>query len=52
MSLSMTAHYNGLAQDCGNSSANALELLQFCAQPSINPLNIDTLRPSDAYMRQ
>ena len=25
---------NGLAQDCGNSSTNALELLQTCAQPT------------------
>ena len=26
---------NGLAQDCGNSSASALELQQFCTKPSI-----------------
>ena len=28
-------HIHGLAQDCSNSSALALELLQFCAKPSI-----------------
>ena len=29
------AHIEGLAQDCNNSIANALELLQSCAKPSI-----------------
>ena len=28
-------HLNGLVQDCSNSSANALELLQFCTKPLI-----------------
>ena len=28
-------YINGLAQDCSNSIANALELLQSCAEPSI-----------------
>ena len=28
-------HINGLVQDCSNSIANALELLQSCAKPSI-----------------
>ena len=28
-------HIDGLAQDCSNSIANALELLQYCAKPSI-----------------
>ena len=28
-------YINGLVQDCSNSSANALELLQSCAKPSI-----------------
>ena len=28
-------HFNGLAQDCSNSVANAQELLQLCAKPSI-----------------
>ena len=28
-------HIDGLAQDCSNSIANALELLQSCAKPSI-----------------
>ena len=27
---------DGLTQDCGNSSANALELQQYCAKPFIN----------------
>ena len=27
---------DGLAQDCGNSIANALELPQSCAKPSIS----------------
>ena len=27
--------YDGFAQDCSNSSALAMELLQFCAKPSI-----------------
>ena len=32
-------HYaDGLVQDCSNSIANALELLQSCAKPSICPL--------------
>ena len=29
------AYLDGQAQDCSNSSANALELLQSCAKPSI-----------------
>ena len=29
-------HINGLVQDCSNSIANALELLQSCTEPSIN----------------
>ena len=29
-------HINGLAQDCSNSIANTLELLQFCTKPSIS----------------
>ena len=28
-------HIDGLVQNCSNSSANALELLQFCTKPSI-----------------
>ena len=27
-------HTDGLVQDCSNSIANALELLQFCTKPS------------------
>ena len=33
------AYIDGLAEDCGNSSALALELLQSCAKPSYVPLN-------------
>ena len=29
------AYINGLVQDCSNSSADALELLQFCTKPLI-----------------
>ena len=28
-------HFDGLVQDCSNSIANALELLQYCLKPSI-----------------
>ena len=28
-------HFSGIVQDCGNSIANALELLQSCAKPLI-----------------
>ena len=28
-------HIDGLVQDCSNSSALAMELLQFCAKPSM-----------------
>ena len=31
----LTYPFNGLVQDCSNSSANALELLQSCTKPSI-----------------
>ena len=30
-------HFDGSAQDFGNSIANALKLLQFCTKPSIWP---------------
>ena len=30
-------HFNGLAQDCGNSIANAQELQQSCAKPWFDP---------------
>ena len=29
---------DGLVQDCSNSIANALELLQFCTKPSISSI--------------
>ena len=35
MSLILSYDINGLVQNCGNSIANALGLLQFCAEPSI-----------------
>ena len=31
------AYIDGLEQDCSNSIANALELLQSCTKPSICP---------------
>ena len=34
-----TDHIDGLVQDCSNSIANALELLQSCAKPSISNMN-------------
>ena len=39
-------HSGGLVQDCGNSSAYALELPQFCTKPSISsfPVNIPPAR--------
>ena len=33
--LTYQHHIGGLAQDCSNSIADALELLQSCAKPSI-----------------
>ena len=33
--LNTNGYIDGLAQDCSNSIANALELLQPCANPSI-----------------
>ena len=33
----LTHHIDGLVQDCSNSIANALELLQSCTKPSIWP---------------
>ena len=46
-------HINGLVQDCSNSIANALELLQSCTKPSIYvfaniTMPADGLLPSDA----
>ena len=31
----MQVHIDGLVQNCGNSSALAMELLQSCTEPSI-----------------
>ena len=33
---SYTDHTNGIVQDCSNSFANTLELLQSCTKPSIS----------------
>ena len=33
-------HIDGLVQSCSNSSALAMELLQYCAQPSICEWNL------------
>ena len=35
--IQMMLYFNGLVQDCCNSSAFAMELLQFCTKPSICP---------------
>ena len=35
MLIILLAHIDGLVQDCSNSIANALELLQSCTKPSI-----------------
>ena len=35
LSLRVVIHINGLVQDCSNSIANELELLQSCTKPSI-----------------
>ena len=35
-----TPHIDGLVQDCNNSIANALELLQSCTKPSICPIEV------------
>ena len=34
-------HIDDLVQDCSNSIANALELLQSCTKPSIKPKEND-----------
>ena len=36
----LSYYFEGLAQDCSNSSASAMELLQFCAKPSICTVNL------------
>ena len=33
--INMLHHVNGLVQDCSNSIANTLELLQSCTKPSM-----------------
>ena len=38
--MSVTDHVDGLVQDCSNSSALAMELLQSCAKPSMSALLI------------
>ena len=43
-------HIGGLVQDCSNSIANALELLQSCTKPSLWFIN--TLRLGDAYVSE
>ena len=39
--LLINQYYDGLVQDCGNPSALAMESLQSCAKPSINPSDKD-----------
>ena len=43
-------YIDGLAQDCSNSIANALELLQSCAKPSICYLKIMQLEESSEIL--
>ena len=38
MKIGLFWYFDGLVQDCSNSIANALELLQFCTKPSISSL--------------
>ena len=40
---SKEASFDGLAQDCSNSSANALELLQSCAKLHFQSSNLNNL---------
>ena len=48
-----TLDIEGLAQDCSNSSALAMELLQSCAKPSICPLlNKKSITLSLGYLEQ
>ena len=37
------SYYDGLGQDCSNSLANALELLESCTKPSISNMECDVL---------
>ena len=39
----MLKYFDGLVQDCSNSSALATELLQFCIKPPIYILNFNFL---------
>ena len=44
-------YIDGFGQDCRNSIANALELLQFCTKPSICPQECyDGIMPNFRYM--
>ena len=46
-------HFDGLVQDCSNSIANALELLQSCAKPSILYLShISHIKYSYLYFKE
>ena len=42
--LSLSRHINGWMQDCSNSTANALELLQSCAKPLTCPARLQPIR--------
>ena len=61
MSIVAYLYIDGLAQDCSNSNANALELLQSCTKPSICTCvtrppcslvgaDIITSKPNDVYL--
>ena len=53
--LNTDTHSNGLVQDCSNSSALSTGLLHSCTKlsiPYVVSLDVNSLRPSDAYMRR
>ena len=52
MDKSKGEYIDGLVQDCSNSIANALELLQSCTKPSICPFNWNLKASSFTWGRQ
>ena len=45
-------HIDGLVQDCSNSIANAVELLQLCTKPPISCSNVFGAQPSKWQIEQ
>ena len=43
MHTSIYAYIDGLVQDCSNSSALAMELLQSCTKPSIYAIDVSDI---------